>query len=273
MSPDDVVVEGGDPALGDHSPPGPNPPHYAKDVGIRADRADGFVLDNVKVRHFNEHDVYVTETDGFHLDRLKTDYAGEYGVLTFVADHSLIENCAAWGNGDSGIYPGAAADLGDAVPRRSAPLRQRDPGLRQLPQRARLLGDRRQRRLGPQQRVLRQHPGLLDRRLHRARPPRLPAGLRPDREQQLLLEQLQRLPAAMHSGPDARPDGPEPGLHGLQPERPGSGRDRPVDRGRQPQHRPQQPLLGQLATRHDALQRCPTSWSAARASAASIRAS
>jgi hypothetical protein len=115
VSPDDVVVDAGDPALGDHSAPGPNPPLYDKDVGIRADRADGFVLDNVKVRHANEHDVYVTETDGFHLDRIKTPFAGEYGVLTFVADHSLIENCDAWGNGDSGIYPGASADTGDAV--------------------------------------------------------------------------------------------------------------------------------------------------------------
>jgi hypothetical protein len=99
-------------------------------VGIRADRADGFVLDNVKVRHVNEHDVYVIETDGFHLDRLKTPYAGEYGVLTFVADHSLIENCEAWGNGDSGIYPGAAADTWDAVPpeqrRRSNEVRDCD---------------------------------------------------------------------------------------------------------------------------------------------------
>jgi hypothetical protein len=112
VRPDDVVVEGGDPSLGDHSPPGAVQDHYAKDVGIRADRADGFVLKNIKVRHFNEHDVYVTETDGFNLDRLKTAYAGEYGVLTFVADHSLIHNCDAWGTGDSGIYPGASADVG-----------------------------------------------------------------------------------------------------------------------------------------------------------------
>jgi hypothetical protein len=130
VSPDDVVVDGGDPSLGDHSAPGPNPPQYAKDVGIRADRADGFVLDNVKVRHVNEHDVYVIETDGFHLNRLKTPYAGEYGVLTFVADHSLIENCDAWGAGDSGIYPGAAADTWDAVPpdqrRRSNEVRNCD---------------------------------------------------------------------------------------------------------------------------------------------------
>jgi hypothetical protein len=116
VSPDDVIVDAGDPSLGDHSAPGPNPPRYDKDIGIRADRADGFVLDNVKVRHANEHDVYITETDGSHVDRVKMPYAGEYGLLTFVADHSLIENCAAWGSGDSGLYPGAAADLGDAVP-------------------------------------------------------------------------------------------------------------------------------------------------------------
>ena len=112
VAPDDVIVDGGNPTDGDHSPPGQDSRHYAKDVGIRADRADGFVLDNVKVRHVNEHDVYVTETDGFHLNRLETSYAGEYGVLTFVAVHSLIENCAAWGNGDSGLYPGASKDLG-----------------------------------------------------------------------------------------------------------------------------------------------------------------
>jgi hypothetical protein len=116
VGPDDVIIDGADPSLGDHSPPDADQDHYPKDVGIRADRADGFVLANLKVRHFNEHDVYVPETDGFHLSRLRTAYAGEYGVLTFVADHSLIENCDAWGNGDSGLYPGASADLGDAVP-------------------------------------------------------------------------------------------------------------------------------------------------------------
>ena len=47
----------------------------AKDVGIRADRADGFVLRNLKVRHADEHDIYVLETDGYLLDRFKTFYA------------------------------------------------------------------------------------------------------------------------------------------------------------------------------------------------------
>jgi Right handed beta helix region len=116
VGPDDVVIDGGDPALGDGGVPGPNPADYAKDVGIRADRADGFVLDNVKVRHVNEHAIYVIETDGFNLNRFRTAYAKEYGVLTFVADHSIIQNCDAWGSGDAGLYPGAAADTWDAVP-------------------------------------------------------------------------------------------------------------------------------------------------------------
>ena len=68
-----------------------------KDVGIRADRADGFVLRNMKVRHAAEHNIYVLETDGYLLDRFKTYYAGEYGVLTFVEDHGLMQHCDAAG--------------------------------------------------------------------------------------------------------------------------------------------------------------------------------
>jgi hypothetical protein len=108
VSPDDVTIDGGAVSSGDHGPIG-----AVKDVGIRADRADGFVLRNVKVRHVAEHDVYVLETDGYLLDRFKTFYAGEYGVLTFVEDHGLMQNCEAAGHGDSGLYPGAGADTGN----------------------------------------------------------------------------------------------------------------------------------------------------------------
>jgi hypothetical protein len=110
-SPDAVTIDAGNTASGDGPPIG-----SVKDVGIRADRADGFVVDNLKVRHALEHDIYVIETDGSHLNRFKAPFAGEYGLLTFVADHSLIENCDAWGAGDSALYPGASADLGEAVP-------------------------------------------------------------------------------------------------------------------------------------------------------------
>src|SRR3954451_9053088 len=110
-TPDAVTIDAGNTASGDGPPNG-----SVKDVGIRADRADGFVLDNVKVRHAKEHDVYAIEVDGSHLNRLRLPYAGEYGILTFVADHSLIENCDSFGAGDAAIYPGASADLGEAVP-------------------------------------------------------------------------------------------------------------------------------------------------------------
>jgi hypothetical protein len=110
-SADDVVVDAGNPALGNHGPAG-----GAKDVGIRADRADGFVLRRVTVRHVNEHAIYLLETEGFLLDRFKTYYASEYGVLTFVGDHGLVQNCDAAGSGDAGLYPGSSAEGGEQRP-------------------------------------------------------------------------------------------------------------------------------------------------------------
>src|SRR4051794_30079013 len=110
VSADDVVVEAGDASAGNG---GPSAVGNAKDVGIFVDRADGFVLRNLTVRHAREHDIYMLETDGYLMDHFKTYYAGGYGVLTFVEDHGVIQNCEAAGNGDSGIYPGAGADTTD----------------------------------------------------------------------------------------------------------------------------------------------------------------
>jgi hypothetical protein len=110
VSPDDVIVEAGDPVAGDG---GPSAVGNEKDVGIFVDRADGFVLRNLVVRHAREHDIYILETDGYRFSDFKTFYAGGYGVLTFVEDHGVIEHCEAAGNGDSGIYPGSGADSTD----------------------------------------------------------------------------------------------------------------------------------------------------------------
>jgi hypothetical protein len=106
VSADDVVVEAGDANAGNG---GPSAAGHKKDVGIFIDRADGFVLRKVTVRHATEHDIYIMETDGYLFDQFKTYYAGAYGVLTFVEDHGLMQNCEAAGNGDSGLYPGAGA--------------------------------------------------------------------------------------------------------------------------------------------------------------------
>lgn len=104
----DVIVDGGRVASGNGSPADP-----AKDVGIRADRADGFVLTNMAVRHVREHGIYVHETDGYVLDRFKGYQAEEYAVLTFTSDHGLIQDCETTGSGDAGIYPGSAPDSGE----------------------------------------------------------------------------------------------------------------------------------------------------------------
>jgi hypothetical protein len=108
VSADDVAIDAGRVESGDRGPIEP-----VKDVGIRADRADGFVLRNVKVRHAAEHNIYVLESDGYRLEYFKTYWAGEYGVLTFVEDHGLIQHCDAAGHGDAGLYPGASAETGE----------------------------------------------------------------------------------------------------------------------------------------------------------------
>jgi hypothetical protein len=109
VSADDVVVDAGDASKGNG---GPNGAGHKKDVGIRADRADGFVLRNLTVRHAGENGLYVLETDGYVLDRFKAFYSRLYGTLTFTSDHGVHSNCEAVGHGDSGVYPGGAPETG-----------------------------------------------------------------------------------------------------------------------------------------------------------------
>ena len=108
VKPNDVVIDAGRVQSGNRGPIGAK-----KDVALRADRADGFVLANVNVRHAGEHNIYVLEADGYLLDRFQTYYAGEYGVLTFTSDHGIMQECDAAGHGDAALYPGSAADTGE----------------------------------------------------------------------------------------------------------------------------------------------------------------
>jgi hypothetical protein len=117
VSADDVVIDAGDPKTGNKGPA-----KGAKDIGVRADRADGFVLRMITTRHANEHGIYVLESDGYLLDRFKSFYNGLYGTLTFVEDHGVQQHCETAGHADSGIYPGAAVESGVQRPE-GAPLR------------------------------------------------------------------------------------------------------------------------------------------------------
>jgi hypothetical protein len=89
---------------------------FSKLNAIRADRADGVYFRNFTVQESEFNSVYVIETDGFVIDRMVARWNDEYGFLTFSSDHGLYKRCEAYGNGDSGLYPGSAADLGHQRP-------------------------------------------------------------------------------------------------------------------------------------------------------------
>lgn len=81
-----------------------------KEDVIRADRADGFYLKNVHTDQAAFNGVDVVETNGFRLEELVSTYNQNYGVLSFTSDHGLYEDIEAYGNGDSGIYPGSGPE-------------------------------------------------------------------------------------------------------------------------------------------------------------------
>lgn len=110
LRPDDVVIDAGRVESGNSGPLG-----SVKDVAVFADRADGFVLRNMNIRHPREHAIYLLEVDGYRLERFRTPYNGEYGVLAFVSDNGLIQKCDAYGSGDAAIYPGASPDTKEQV--------------------------------------------------------------------------------------------------------------------------------------------------------------
>lgn len=89
---------------------------FRKLNAIRADRADGAYFRNFTVQNSEFNSIYVIETDGFAIDRVLARWNDEYGFLAFASDHGLFTRCEAYGNGDSGVYPGSAADHHGARP-------------------------------------------------------------------------------------------------------------------------------------------------------------
>ncbi len=77
---------------------------------IRADRADGFLLHKVSVEQAAYNDVDIVETNGFRVSKLLVRWAKNYGVLSFASDNGLYAEIEAYGNGDSGVYPGSGPE-------------------------------------------------------------------------------------------------------------------------------------------------------------------
>ncbi|MDB1089089.1 right-handed parallel beta-helix repeat-containing protein [Streptomyces sp. ACA25] len=97
--PEDVVIDAG----------------YTKLNAIRADLAHGIYLRNLTAQRTLFNAVYILATDGFVIDRATGRWNEEYGFLTFASDNGLYTGCEAYGNGDSGIYPGSASDINAGV--------------------------------------------------------------------------------------------------------------------------------------------------------------
>ena len=177
------------------------------------------------------------------FDRFKTFYAGEYGVLTFVEDHGLMQNCEAAGSGDSGLYPGAGAETGAGRDPKYYPTFRYSQEIRYCdspPQRWRLLGHGRQRR------PTSHHNNFYDNALGFTTDVFTAPGHPGFPQDSDLIE---------HNNFYANNFNPYDAELRRQADDPGAGRHRPVDRRRQRQRRPQQPLLRQLAPRHDAVRR------------------
>jgi hypothetical protein len=81
---------------------------------IRGDRTNGLYLRNFIAQKSTFNAVYVIETDGFVIDNVIGRWNSEYGFLAFASDHGLFTRCEAYGNGDSGVYPGGTSDINHA---------------------------------------------------------------------------------------------------------------------------------------------------------------
>lgn len=74
---------------------------------IRVDRANGIYLRNFTVEQGWFNDVDIVEVNGFVVKDLVTRYGQDYGILSFTAVNGLYDHDVAYGNGDSGLYPGS----------------------------------------------------------------------------------------------------------------------------------------------------------------------
>jgi hypothetical protein len=74
---------------------------------LRVDRANGIYLAHFAIEQAAFNNIDLVEVDGFRVSDVVTRYAQNYGILSFTATHGLYDHDVAYGNGDSGLYPGS----------------------------------------------------------------------------------------------------------------------------------------------------------------------
>ena len=164
-------------------------------------------------------------------------------MLTFVADHHLIQNCDASGSGDAAIYPGSSADVGEqGVAEDGLPAERFSTEIRWC--------DMHHSSAGysgtAANAVWLHHNNFYDNALGFTTDVFTAAGHPGFPQDSDLVENNNFFSNNFNpyeEGSDDRSDHPRPGRHGR------------LDRRRQQQHLPQQPHVGQLAPRRDAVRR------------------
>ena len=110
--PEDVLIEG----------------DRKKSDVLRIDRADGIYLRNFAIEQASFNNIDVVETSGFRISKIVSRYAQNYGVLSFTSINGLYDHIEAYGNGDSGLYPGSSEKGCDVTPNAYATCNSLTPG-------------------------------------------------------------------------------------------------------------------------------------------------
>jgi parallel beta-helix repeat protein len=72
---------------------------------------NGFVLENLVVRDFQENGVLLAGVDHFLISHVQAINNGEYGLFPVFSAQGLISNCTAQGSNDTGIYVGQSSQI------------------------------------------------------------------------------------------------------------------------------------------------------------------
>lgn len=83
---------------------------------LRADRAWGIYLAHFAVEQASFNDIDLVEVNGFQIHDVIARYGQDYGILSFTSTNGLYDHVTAYGNGDSGIYPGSTEKGCDVNP-------------------------------------------------------------------------------------------------------------------------------------------------------------
>jgi len=86
-------------------------PGDEEDGIVVGDAGDGFTLQNVTVKNFEENGVVLDSVDNFSISHVTATDNGEYGLFPVHSSHGVIDHCMVSGHTDTGIYVGQSSDV------------------------------------------------------------------------------------------------------------------------------------------------------------------